>query len=98
MHDFPFGAVVDPRDVTHEAQADQVRVEVWEGVAPGHGGMCTTYAAPIEHLGAILAWQQNNPDLQVNIGVTVRLNAEVALVKIAQYSGGGPQDPADSAE
>jgi hypothetical protein len=98
VDDFPFGGVVDPRDVAYEAQADQVRVEVWEGVAPGHGGTCTAYAGPIEHLAAILAWQQDNPTLHINVGVTVRFNAQVVLVKVAQHSATAADNLSKSAE
>jgi predicted TIM-barrel enzyme len=86
MPELPFGEVIDPRDVAYEATAGQVRVEVWEGVSPTHGGTCTTYAAPLARLADALAWQRANPALQVNVGITVWFNAEVLLVTVAPHS------------
>jgi hypothetical protein len=83
MPDFPFGQIVDPRDVTSEADADQVRVEVWQGRTPTEGGTCTTYAAPIERLADALRWQQANPDQEVNVGVTVRFGDQLILVTLS---------------
>lgn len=83
MPDFPFGRIVDPRDVTSEADADQVRVEVWQGRTPTEGGTCATYAAPIERLADALRWQQANPDQDVNVGVTVRFSDQLILVTLS---------------
>lgn len=85
MPDFPFGEIVDPRDVTAEAQADQVRVEVWQGRRATQGGTCTTYAAPIERLADALAWQKANPDLEVNVGVTVRFGDQLILATLSAH-------------
>lgn len=81
--DFPFGQVIDQRDVTSEAEADQVRVEVWQGRTSTEGGTCTTYAAPIERLTDALRWQQANPDQEVNVGVTVRFGDQLILVTLS---------------
>lgn len=86
MPDFPFGAVIDPRDTTHEAEADAVRVEVWEGVSSTEGGMCTTYAAPIERLADALSWQRDNPALHVNVGVSTHYDGQVFLVMVSPHS------------
>ena len=88
MPDFPFGTVVDPRDVTQEADAEQVRVDVWEGVSAGWGGSCTTYATPIERLSDVLAWQRSHAGLHVDVGVTARLNGEVHLISIVRTAAG----------
>jgi hypothetical protein len=84
MHEPPFGVVVDPRDVSSEAEADEVRMEVWTGVAPGHGGTCTTYAIPLERLTDALAWQRSHPELQITLGITTRLNGEVVLLTLVR--------------
>lgn len=86
MPDFPFGAVIDPRDAMYEAQADAVRVEVWEGVTSTAGGMCTTYAAPIERLADALGWQRDNPTLHVNVAVSTHFDGQVLLLIVSPHT------------
>lgn len=86
MPEFPFGEIIDPRDVAYEADAEHIRVEVWEGASPSQGGQCITYSAPMDRLADVLAWQHGNPSLQVNVGITMKFNGERILIRIAPRS------------